>query len=61
MSNPAYFPLTFYCTENCNFGEFILCDLIYAENCFVHNNPVTPKISFLILFTVFDINIMMLV
>ena len=28
---------------------------------FVHNNLVTPKISFLILFTVFDINIMMLI
>ena len=28
---------------------------------FVHNNPVTPKISFLILFTVFNTNIMMLV
>ena len=27
---------------------------------FVHNNLVTPKISFLILFTVFNTNIMML-
>ena len=28
---------------------------------FVHNNPVTPKISFLILFAVLDINVMMLI